>query len=351
MANVTLLYLSKYNPIFLNLTRIAPIHASIKITENCNSRCVTCNVWKNRHHDELTMNEFEDILFQLKNVGIKWVHFTGGEALLRTDIDELIEKAKKLKLEVSLQTNGILLQEKAEMLVVNEIDRIIVSLDGIEKTNDEIRGVRGDYDKVIKGISALRYYGKKKSYDLDISISTTLTSRNIYEIPQLIELCKKLNIRWSFNLLDSNPYFFSDVDVSKLIITDKDLIDRTFDYLFKIKKESPKVFDMDSLSLEFARKYLKNERYIFPCILGHLMIYIDSHANVYSGCWVLSSLGSLREKKLIHILNSKKFNERLLKMYDLKCTGCSCGYDLNCKVNNLPFLARELIKKYWRLIL
>jgi len=150
--------------------------------------------------------------------------------------------------------------------------------------------------------------------------------------------------------LDPNPYFFKDVDISKLKITNKDLIDRTIDYLSKIREETPEIFDMVPISLEFARRYLRNERPLIPCVLGYLNVYIDSHANVYSGCWVLRPLGNLKEDKLTHILHSKKYKQRLLKMFNLECTGCSCGYDLNCKINNLPLSARGMIENYGRLI-
>lgn len=351
LLNVPLLYLSKYNPIFLNLVSVNPFHASIKITENCNSRCIMCNAWKNRYLDELTTTEIEDILYQSKEVGIKSILFTGGEPLLRKDIGELIEKTKKLKLKAYLQTNGLILNKKAETLIESGINRVIISIDGIGKNNDEIRGVPGGYNKAIKGIYALKNcVAKEKVCDLEIAITTTLTSINNPEIPQLIELCKKLKVKWGFNLLDTNPYFFQNVDISKLLITDKDLVDRTIDYLYRVRKETPEVFNMEPVSLEFARKYLKNENPHVPCVLGYLMVYIDSHANLYSGCWVLSPLGNLKKEKLVDILNSEKYKQRLLKMFNLKCPGCSCAYDRNCKINNLPLSAKGMIKKYRGLI-
>lgn len=351
LINVPLLYISKYNKIFLNFVTLNPVSASIKITENCNSRCITCNMWKNRYSDELTTTELEDILHQLKNIHIKSIFFTGGEALIRKDIGELISMGKKQDFIVSLQTNGILLNKKAETIIDSGLDSIIISIDGIGKTSDKIRGIPGQYDETIKGIYALKnYLAKKKDRKLEIIVATTLTSSNISEIPRLIELCKELKVKWSFNLLDTNPYFFKDVDISELMITDKDSVDRTIDYLYKVRKEFPEVFDVDPLSLEFARKFLKNEKPYFHCVLGYFFIFIGSYGDVYSGCWVFGPMGNLRKKKLTEILKSDEYNDRCLKMFNLKCPRCTCGYDLSYKINNLPLSAKRMFKKYWSLI-
>jgi len=351
LINVPLLYFSKYNNMFLNFVKVNPISASIKVTENCNSRCITCNMWKNKYLDELTTTEIEDILYQLKNIHIKSIHFTGGEALIRKDIGELIGTAKKINLKVSLQTNGILLQRNAETIIENGLDSIIISIDGIGKTSDRIRGMPDQYNKAIEGIYTLKsIIAKKKDCNLEIIVSTTLTSNNISEIPQLIKLCEKLNIKWRFNLLDTNPYFFKDIDISELLITNKDLVDRTIDYLYKVRTEIPEIFEMDSVSLEFARKYLKNEKTHFNCVLGYLLIYIGSHGDVYSGCWVLSPMGNLKNEKLIEILNSEKYNHRCLEMFNLKCPICTCGYDISYKINNLPLSAKRMFKKYCNLL-
>ena len=95
--DIFLLYLSRYNPFFLKLINPAPIEASIKVTENCNSRCITCDVWKNKFQQNLTTQELENIFYQLKEIGIRMIGFTGGEPLLRNDIGELIKKPKKLQ--------------------------------------------------------------------------------------------------------------------------------------------------------------------------------------------------------------------------------------------------------------
>jgi len=338
--DIFLLYLSRYIPSFLKLIKISPIEASVKVTENCNSRCITCDVWKSGFQTDLTIQELKNVFYQLKEIGIKIIGFTGGEPLLRKDITELIKEAKKITgAQVYIVTNGILLKKKAKEIIDAGIDWIAISLDGIEKTDEKIRGVPGHFKMVIDGINEL----KKIKKDFKINVGTTILKDNISEIPELIELCKELGVTWSFNLLDSNLYFFQNIDENNLKVSDQKLIDKTIDYLYKVKKENPKVFNLDNKSLEFVRDYLKFKNPKFFCVIGYLRIYIDSKLNIYSGCWALPPLGNLKQERLKNILHSPKYKKRVQDMFYLKCPKCSCGYIESCMINNLPSTIKYLL--------
>ncbi len=338
--DIFLLYLSRYNSFFLKLINPAPIEASIKVTENCNSRCITCDVWKNKFQQESTTQELENIFYQLKEIGVRMIGFTGGEPLLRNDIGELIKKAKKITgAQVYIVTNGILLKKKAREIIEAGADWVSLSLDGIEKTDEKIRGVPGHFKMVIEGIKKIQKIKK----DFKINIGTTLLKENISEVPELIKFCQELKTTWTFNLLDNNLYFFQQIDEKNLKVSDLKLIDKIIDHLYKTKKELPKLFNLDNKSLEFARSYMKLENPDFSCVTGYLRVYIDSKLNVYSGCWVLPPIGNLKEEKLKNILSSKKYKERAQKMFYLKCPKCTCGYVENCMINNLPSTIKYML--------
>jgi len=350
IGDISLLYLSGHLRFFLNFIQPNPIEASIKVTERCNSRCITCDIWKNKPENELTTQEIENIFHQLKEIGIKLIGFTGGECLLRSDIGELIKKAKEIVgAKVYIITNGILLEKKAKVLLESGVDYISVSLDGIGKTDEKIRGVLGHYDKAIKGINVLKKLnpGGKPI----INIGTTLIESNLDDVPKLIEVCKKLNATWSYNLLDTSLYFFKNVDASGLLINDENLVDRTIDYLYKISKETPEIINMNSVALEFARDYLKGKKPHFYCALGYLRIFINSNLDIYSGCWALPPIGNLRKEDLKDILKSQRYKQRTKKMFGLNCPRCSCGHIASLMINHLPssvIYAIRNIKKYKR---
>jgi len=103
-------------------------------------------MWRYRHENEYSTQELEDIMEQMRDVGINTLIFTGGEPLLRDDISILIKKAKEISFkEITVQTNGLLLSSKAEELVESGVTSICVSVDGIGETNDVIRGVKNAY--------------------------------------------------------------------------------------------------------------------------------------------------------------------------------------------------------------
>lgn len=343
------LYFAKYNRNLLKIISPTPVDVSLKVTERCNSRCITCNVWREQSNKpELTIEELEKIFYQLKAAKIKTIGLYGGEPLLRKDIGEVARKAKSIMKEsrILVITNGLLLKNKAKELLDGGSDIVCISLDGVEEVNDKIRGVPGDYQRAIEGIEELKRIDKKKR--VKINIGTTLLPLNIHQVPQLIDLAKELGISWSFNLFDTSAYHFQNIDNPlSLKKFDENLIDETINYMHQERKKHPKALvGIDPIGLEFAREYLKGKKPFFHCVLGYLRIYIDSYMNVYSGCWALPPMGNLKEEKLKDILNSSRYKERLRKMYELKCPYCTCGYLINCLINNPPsgiqFLFRNI---------
>ena len=344
-GKIPFLYFAKY---YLNLLKVispTPVDVSLKVTEKCNSRCITCNVWREQSNKpELTIEDLEKIFYQLKAVKIKTIGLYGGEPLLRKDIGEVARKAKSIMKEsrILLITNGLLLKNKAKELLDGGCDYVCISLDGIGEVNDKIRGVPGDYQRVIEGIEELKKIDTKKK--VKINIGTTLISQNIHQVPQLINLAREFGISWSFNLFDTSPYHFRNIDNPlSLKKIDEGLIDETIKYMHQERKKYPQTLvGIDPIGLEFAREYLKGKEPFFHCVLGYIRIYIDSYMNVYSGCWALSPMGNLNQEELKNILNSPRYKERLRKMYQLKCPYCTCGYLINCLFNN-PFAGIQFL--------
>ncbi|MCL0089646.1 SPASM domain-containing protein [Dehalococcoidia bacterium] len=106
------------------------------------------------------------------------------------------------------------------------------------------------------------------------------------------------------------------------MIDDEKTIDEFIDYLYLINKEKPDVFmsNMSPIVLEFARDYLKNKKPKLNCVIGYFRVFVDSNLNIYSGCWALPPIGNLKEEGLKEIIKSKKYKERVKKIFDLKCS-------------------------------
>src|SRR5271154_6813413 len=124
--------------------RVKPLSASLKLTENCQAKCVTCNYWQTRWEDGLNTEKAVDIINRLGQFGIRYLRFTGGEPLLRRDLFQILQKADMRPFQrVTLQTNGLLLKKLHHEINASPITKVAVSIDGLEASNDVIRGIRG----------------------------------------------------------------------------------------------------------------------------------------------------------------------------------------------------------------
>lgn len=326
------------SPILYKLVSINPKYAYLRVTENCNSKCKTCFAWKNKSINELTTEELVDTLEQLKDIGVKIVWLSGGEPLLRNDIGYIVKKCELLGFKVFVQTNGLLLEDRASELIESGVTHVDVSIDGVGETDDWIRGVPHSFEKAVRGIEKINEIKKKKNLELPgVTVFTTLLKQNFGEIPLLIELCKDLGVFWDFSLPDDNIDFFKDVDLSEFRITDEKQIDLVISYLKKICYESPRVISPshNDLSLEYARKYLKGNAVRLPCFLGFSHICVGSHGEVYSGCLAQQPVGNIRESDLRQILQSRRYREYVKKMCMKQCKGCTFFFTTNLYTKHL----------------
>ena len=120
-------------------------------------------------------------------LGMRSVKFTGGEPLLRKDLDLIIARIPQ-SLDISITTNGILLAERAEALARAGLDRVNVSLDSLQPNRYcQITGGRpGDLERVLAGIDASR-----EADLLPIKLNFVVLKRNESEVPEMIDFCRR----------------------------------------------------------------------------------------------------------------------------------------------------------------
>lgn len=121
---------------FLIADRPVPLFASLEVTRRCRRSCRYCA--SPRDDKEMPLSVWKAILDDLAGAGALAVSVTGGEPLERSDVVEICEHAVRLGLVVSLNTNGLLLPERLEVL--SFVDRLNLSLDAIGEANDLVRG-------------------------------------------------------------------------------------------------------------------------------------------------------------------------------------------------------------------
>jgi len=169
------------------------------LTDGCNSRCVTCDIWRNPRRN-MKMETVEQIASELKALDTRWILLSGGEAMQHPKWPEIARRFKAEGVHVMLLTNGLFLRKQIDEVLAS-VDEVIVSLDGgTAATYDAIRGVDA-FDLVMDGIRAVRAGG------LQVTTRTTVQRANFREIPQIIEVARDADV---------NIISFLTVDVSSV---------------------------------------------------------------------------------------------------------------------------------------
>ncbi len=179
-----------YRGLFSNFFGIkVPLFCGHKLTYNCNLRCKMCPFWKKSGKDSGLEKE-KAILKRIYDSGACGIAFEGGEPLLRADLAEILAFSRSLPLHTSLVTNGTLLESRIDEIASCVNGVVYVSLDGLEKTHDTIRGVGGCFKKAIRGIIA-------SNEKVSVTINTTIMTENLHEIEDMVKLAKELNTKIS----------------------------------------------------------------------------------------------------------------------------------------------------------
>ena len=168
------------------------ISLRITLTNRCNVNCLYC------HHDgmvkskdEMTADELYTICKLAKKLGVKKIRLSGGEPLLKNDIVEIVERIASLGFkDISMTTNGILLEKYAQALKDAGLDRVNVSLDTLDRKTFEFITKKDYLEDAKKGILKAVEVG---FYPVKINM-VIMKDINQNEIDDMFQFCKENNI-------------------------------------------------------------------------------------------------------------------------------------------------------------
>ncbi len=237
-------------------------------TLSCNAACKHCgsNAEKRRYEGELTTEEIKNAFKQIANdmdSSKIFISVTGGEPLVRKDLCEVMEYAtNELGFHWGMTTNGILLTEKnIENLRKANMETISISIDGLEETHNEFRGVPNSYQIIINNIKNL----KKAGYVKHIQVTTVFHKKNIDELEKLYEVMLGLGLdSWRLASMDSIGRASENND---LLLDGKDL-KKLLDFIKSKKKDKRLELTYGCpgfLGLEYEKEVRK---YYFSCRTG-----------------------------------------------------------------------------------
>jgi MoaA/NifB/PqqE/SkfB family radical SAM enzyme len=129
---------------------------ALSVHSACNCRCVMCDIWRaNATKREISLDDLERHINAIRRLRVRRVMLTGGEPLLHSNLWRFCERLRAEDIAVSLVTTGLLIEPHAARIAAL-IDDVVVSIDGDADTHDAIRRVQGGFDRIARGIAALR---------------------------------------------------------------------------------------------------------------------------------------------------------------------------------------------------
>lgn len=274
-----------------NVEVFRPRILNLMITERCNYKCSFCDF-----HKKTTEMPFElavRIINESQNIGIKTVAFTGGEPLLYEKIYDLISLIKTLGMSPHITTNGSLVYDNWKRLIDSGLDSISFSIDGIDDTHNNLRGVRSSFVNIKKGIEILH-----KSSNILLFVNMVVTNKNVSEIIKVYEFAKRYNATFFF-------WPVNDVESLYLSEDDRSEYERAVRYISEAEHYSSSMFNFLIRGIDYHQKKIR--RFRCPAFFSTVNIYFDGEV---MPCCVWSaralSAGNVNNRSLFEILSSKK---------------------------------------------
>jgi len=170
----------------------------IEVTRKCNARCRFCDYWKNKN-EENRLDDYSQIVRRFQPLHIT---ITGGEPLLRPDLDRIISRIVTINsfVYVNCITNGILLNaDRARKLWDAGLHQLSISLDFPDERHDVTRNVPGLWTHIRQLLSELPTAGLD-----NLCFNTVITKENLNSVTEMVRLA--YNNGWKISFSTYNPY-------------------------------------------------------------------------------------------------------------------------------------------------
>lgn len=161
--------------------------ASIRVTMACNLRCKQCYaIAGERLKNELSLKEMKRVIDELKELGTIRIFFTGGEPFARPDILEILKYSDQNNFAMYISTNGTLVTPAiiTELKKLKHLRTFQISIDGVGKIHDLIRGRKGTFKKALQTIRM----AVQELKNTKVTIISTLMKINKDEMEKILQL-------------------------------------------------------------------------------------------------------------------------------------------------------------------
>lgn len=323
---------------------LSPVNLYLSVNSNCNLKCKMCDIgqeniegsfYKNIAKEEKTELSFDLIKKIIDEVSVfkPVIHICCVEPLLYKDIGKVCRYIYDKGMNVDLLTNGLLLEQKVEEIIYGRVRNLWVSLDGPPDIHDSIRGVKGVFELVRRGLVKINELKKASGLKFPILNCHFVTSNHNYFcledfvksvygfgfkrllISNMSFVTKELSEKHNAKFGDKYISYPTNIGKVDPMAVDTDVL---YKQIQKIKRDyipayKGNIIFSPSLSREGLRDYYHNHQVLVTrtrCFLpwGSAQINADGEMIIFGRCLPVSC-GNMKEKSFLELWNGTKMRE------------------------------------------
>jgi Fe-coproporphyrin III synthase len=275
------------------------LHGSVIVTYRCNARCNMCNVWRS------PPDKKEDLPIELLDrlPSMFFVNITGGEPFVRDDMEEIVARLRSKARRIVISSNGFYTGKVLKLFKKYPDLGIRISVEGLQRANDEIRGIPHGFDRTLRTLLTLKEMRVK-----DIGFGITLQERNAPDALHLYALAEALKFEFATATLHNSHYFRkTDNRIAQPEVVTAEL-EKLIEKLLRSKR--PKNWFRAFFNFGLIN-YLHGRERFLPCEMGRNGFFLDPEGDVLAcnGMDVKMPMGNLKETRWEDIWQSPRADQ------------------------------------------
>lgn len=272
------------------------LNGTVIVTYRCNARCTMCNRYKapSKPDEEISIETIK------KLPKMYFTNITGGEPFIREDLADIVRELYKKSDRIVISTNGFFTDRIIKLCEEFPNVGIRISIEGLEQTNNEIRGLNDGFNK---GYSTLKKLVEMKHPD--VGFGMTVQDKNAKDLVALYDLSNEMGMEFATASLHNSFYFVE----AKNIIHDRPMVAQEFENLINklLASKSPKKWFRAYFNHGLIN-YIYGQKRLLPCDMAFDTFFIDPYGDVMpcNGTKCKNVMGNLNEQSWEELWNSEK---------------------------------------------
>lgn len=266
------------------------LNGTVIVTYRCNAKCTMCNRYKvpSRPEEELSVEAIS------KLPEMYFTNITGGEPFIREDLKEIVRELYKKSERIVISTNGFFTDRIIDLCKEFPQVGIRISIEGLEQTNNEIRGLDDGFNRGYTTLKALVDMGMK-----DVGFGMTVQDKNAPDLVALYDISDELGMEFATASLHNSFYFVE----ANNIIHDRLAVAQSFEDLINrlLASNSPKKWFRAYFNHGLIN-YIFSQKRLLPCDMSFDTFFIDPYGDVMP-------CNGTREKEVMGNINTQTWDE------------------------------------------